>query len=116
MKNVFFFGAKIINTLLYQIVTWSCDEPTLFAAPRSSDRCVRVIEHSSCEKAVDPKFAEWSPNFSARYSCYRACSEPLNFASDSLSWSYCLHACPVAEDPGLSEVYRRNPADSSVPV
>lgn len=84
--------------------------PKSFVALRSSVRCAKAIERLSCEKAVDPKFVGWSPDFldSAWHSCCPVHFEPLiSFASYSLSWTYCYPSVYlVAEDPGLLEVYR----------
>lgn len=98
------------------LVIWSCGEPRSFAAFRSSGRCARVVERSSCGKAEVLWIAGWSPDLSdsANYSCCPACREPSCFASCSLSWSYCQCVYLAVAGPELSEVFRRDPVDSSV--
>lgn len=69
------------------LVIWSCGEPRSFVAFRSSGRCARVVERSSCGKAEVLWIAGWSLDLSdsANYSCCPACREPSSFVSCSLS-------------------------------
>lgn len=96
-------------------VIWSCGGPRSFAAFRSSGRCARVAEHSSCGRVAGLRIAGWSLNLSdsACYSCL-AYREPSSLASCSLSSPHCSCVCLAAEDPELSVVSRKNPVDSIV--